>query len=48
MGQRVGRMVRDTILSGYRDLAEEAVFPSTGDFRQDMQVLAEKDAGDWR
>jgi antitoxin ParD1/3/4 len=48
MGQRVGRVVRDAILSGYRDLAEGAVSPSTGDFRQDMQVLAEKDAGGWR
>jgi antitoxin ParD1/3/4 len=48
MEQREGRVVRDAILSGYRDLAEGAVFPSTGDFEQDMQVLAEKDADGWR
>jgi antitoxin ParD1/3/4 len=48
MGQRVGRVVRDAIPSAYRDLAEGAVSPSTGDFQQDMQMLAEKDAGGWR
>jgi antitoxin ParD1/3/4 len=45
MEQREGRVVRDAMLSGYRDLAEGAVFPSTGDFHQDMQVLAEKESG---
>lgn len=42
------RTVRDAILSGYRDLADGAIFVSTGDFQGDMQVLAEKEAGSWR
>ena len=48
MEQREGRTVRDAILSGYRDLADGAIFASTGDFQQDMRVLAEKEAGGWR
>lgn len=48
MEQREGRTVRDAILSGYRDLADGATFASTGDFQQDMQVLAEKETGGWR
>jgi antitoxin ParD1/3/4 len=48
MEQREGRTVRDAILSGYRDLADGAVFASTGDFQQDMQVLTEKEAAGWR
>lgn len=48
MEQREGRVVREAILSGYRDLAEGAMFPSTGDFHQDMQRLAGKDADGWR
>jgi hypothetical protein len=46
--QRERRTVRDAILSGYRDLADGATFVSTGDFQQDMRVLAEKEAGGWR
>jgi antitoxin ParD1/3/4 len=48
MEQRDGRMVHESILSGYRDLAEGAVFESTGDFKQDMRKLAEKEADGWR
>jgi antitoxin ParD1/3/4 len=48
MEQREGRAVHEAILSGYRDLAEGAVFASTGDFKQDMRKLAEKEAEDWR
>lgn len=48
MELREGRSVRDAIRSGYRDLAEGAVFASTGDFQQDMRVLAEKEADGWR
>ncbi len=43
MEQREGWGVREAILSGYRDLVEGAVFPSTGDFKQDMLKLAEKE-----
>lgn len=48
MEQREGRAVHEAILSGYRDLAEGAVFTSTGDFKRDMLKLAEKEAGGWR
>jgi len=48
MEQREGLIVRDAILAGYRDLAEGAVFASAGDFQEDMRVLAEKEADDWR
>lgn len=37
MEQREGLIVREAILSGYRDLAEGAVFASTGDFREDLR-----------
>jgi antitoxin ParD1/3/4 len=30
---------QEVILEGYRDLASGAVFPSTGDFDQDMKAL---------
>jgi hypothetical protein len=48
MEQREGRTVRDAVLSGYRDLADGATFVSTGDFQQDMRVLAEREADGWR
>jgi antitoxin ParD1/3/4 len=48
MEQREGRTVQEAILSGYRDLAEEAVFESTGDFGQDMRTLGDKEADGWR
>lgn len=48
MQQREGLVVRDAILDGYRDLTEGAVFTSTGDFQEDMRILAEKEADDWR
>jgi antitoxin ParD1/3/4 len=48
MEQREGSMGHAAILSGYRDLAEGAVFESTGDFRQDMVKLAEKETNGWR
>lgn len=36
------------ILGGYRDLAQGAVFRSTGDFHQDMKVLEKKETKGWR
>ena len=48
MEQREGSMVHAAILAGYRDLAEGAVFESTGDFRRDMVKLAEKETNGWR
>ena len=46
--QREGWTARDAILTGYRDLAEGAVFASTGVFQRDMRVLEEKEADGWR
>lgn len=48
MEQREGHTVREAILTGYRDLAEGAVFASTGDFQQDMAILAEKERNGWQ
>jgi antitoxin ParD1/3/4 len=48
MEQREGRVERESILAGYRDLAAGRVFASTGDFQQDMTILAQKEAADWQ
>ena len=48
MEQREGRLIRDAILAGYQDLAEGRVFESTGDFHEDMRLLAEKETSDWQ
>ena len=48
MEYREGRAVHEAILSGYRDLMEGAVFASSGDFKQDMLKLAEKESNGWR
>jgi len=47
MEQRDGRAVHDAILAGYQDVAAGRTFASTGDFRQDMQTLARKEAAGW-
>jgi antitoxin ParD1/3/4 len=44
MEQRETGTVHEAVLSGYRDLADGAAFESTGDFRQDMRKLTEKEA----
>jgi hypothetical protein len=43
-----GQTLRGAILTGYRDLAEGALFAATKDFKQDMAVLAEKERDVWR
>lgn len=48
MEQREGHMERESILAGYRDLAADRFFPSTGDFHEDMKVLAQKESTDWQ
>ena len=47
MEQREGRAVHEAILSGYRDLAEGAVFESSGGFKLDMLKLADKETNGW-
>ncbi len=47
MEQREGRLDRESIMAGYRDLAAGAMMPSTGDFQKDMKALAKKEADGW-
>lgn len=42
------RVAQAAILNGDRDLAEGAVFTSTGDFASDTQILARNEARGWR
>ena len=44
MEQREGRSVHDAILAGYRDVAADTVFESSGDFHTDMRLLARQEA----
>jgi len=48
MEHREGRYERDSIMAGYRDLAAGRLLPSTGEFHEDMKLLAQKEADDWR
>ena len=48
MEHREERIDRDSILTGYRDLAAGAVMTSTGDFHKDMKTLAKKEADGWQ
>ncbi|MEY3612458.1 MAG: hypothetical protein RJB14_2180 [Pseudomonadota bacterium] len=47
MERRDGQMVKDAILTGYRDLAEGRVFVSSGDFKADMAILDRKEVDGW-
>ncbi|MER2520712.1 MAG: CopG family transcriptional regulator [Bdellovibrionales bacterium] len=47
MEQREGRLDRESIMAGYRDLTAGAVMLSTGDFHEDMKALAQKEADGW-
>lgn len=47
MERRDGQMVKDAILTGYRDLAEGRVFVSSGDFKADMAMLDRKEVDGW-
>ena len=42
MERRDGQMVKDAILTGYRDLAEGRVLVSSGDYKADMAMLDRK------
>jgi antitoxin ParD1/3/4 len=48
MAQREGRSESEAILAGYQDLAAGRTFVSTGSFHEDMKILAQKVASDWR
>lgn len=47
MERRESQFVQDAILTGYRDLAANRLFESSGDFEVDMARLDEKEAGGW-
>lgn len=47
MERRDGQMVKDAILTGYRDLAEGRFFVSSGDFKADMAMLDRKEVDGW-
>jgi antitoxin ParD1/3/4 len=48
MSKREGRSESEAILAGYQDLAADRTFASTGNFHEDIKILAQKDATDWR
>ncbi|MDF1482374.1 ribbon-helix-helix domain-containing protein [Extensimonas sp. H3M7-6] len=48
MERRESQFVQDAILTGYRDLAAGRVFESNGDFKTDMALLDQKEAGGWQ
>ena len=48
MERRDGQIVKDGILTGYRDLAEGRVFASSGDFKADMAMLDRKEVNGWQ
>lgn len=48
MERREGQFAQDAILAGYRDLAADRIFESSGDFKADMKMLDRKEAADWR
>lgn len=48
MERRDGQIFKDTILTGYRDLAEGRVFASSGDFKADMAMLDRKEVDGWQ
>lgn len=39
--------VKEQLLEGYRDAAQNKYIESTGDFRQDLQILEEKEQNGW-
>ncbi len=47
MERRDGQIVKDAILTGYRDLAEGRVLVSSGDFKADMVMLDRKEVDGW-
>lgn len=47
MERREGQFAQQAILAGYRDLAENRHFPSSGDFKADMETLDRRESEDW-
>jgi antitoxin ParD1/3/4 len=47
MERRDGQIVKDAILTGYRDLAEGRVLVSSGDYKADMAMLDRKEVDGW-
>lgn len=48
MERREGQLAEESILAGYRDMANRRTFESSGDFKADMKTLAKKEAKDWQ
>jgi len=48
MERREGQFAQDAIREGYRDLAADRSFASSGDFKADMKTLDRKESEDWR
>ncbi|MDD3288870.1 MAG: CopG family transcriptional regulator [Alphaproteobacteria bacterium] len=48
MEVRENRLDRESILTGYRDIASDAVMASSGDFKKDMKSLAKKEKSNWQ
>ena len=44
MERRDDHYVRESIITGYRDMASGAVILSTGDFKKDMKILEKKES----
>jgi antitoxin ParD1/3/4 len=48
MERREGQLAQEAILSGYRDLAAGRSFASSGDFKNDMKKLSQRESEDWK
>jgi antitoxin ParD1/3/4 len=48
MERRDVLLLQDAIVAGYRDLAAGRVVESSGDFKTDMALLDQKEAGAWQ
>lgn len=48
MERRSSPSMQEAILTGYRDLAAGRWFESSGDFKTDMALLDQKEAGHWQ
>jgi antitoxin ParD1/3/4 len=48
MEQRESNIVREAIITGYRDAAAGRMFASTGNFHKDMAMLNSKEEKGWK
>lgn len=48
MERREGSVAQEAILAGYRDVAAGRMIESSGDFRKDLQSLAQKESEGWQ